>query len=181
MMPPAETNDTRQALYKVLIGGASAHGGAMTWSLPTQGDDGTWTPGAWHEVDGPLVLCENGLHLTPTPADWYLDDSTLYAAEFDGDIVDNGSNKVCVRRARLVSVAPWSDHGIYHEGEHVVTEGRVRASDSATVEASGSATVISTPWHSDSAQVALSHMAAHVDRRGDNLVLRSAEQAGAQS
>ena len=51
----------------------------------------------------------------------------------------------------------------------------VRASDSAMVEAYDSATVISTPWHRNSAQVALSQMAAHVDRRGNRVVCRTAE------
>lgn len=33
--------------FKVLDeNGCSCHGGDAEWSLPTQNDDGTWTPGA---------------------------------------------------------------------------------------------------------------------------------------
>jgi hypothetical protein len=220
-------------LFKVLRDGVSCHGGAMRWPLPERAADGSWTPGAWVEVRGALVLCENGLHLTSTPCDWYVGGSALYLAEYDGEIIDDGSNKVCVRRARLVSVAHWSDHGVHHEGEHVITQGRVtaygsasvraygsasvraydsasvtaygsasvtasgsasvtasgsasvtaydsasvRASDSASVTAYDSATLTSAPWHSDSALIALSQLAAHVDRRHGALVLRSAQTA----
>jgi hypothetical protein len=128
-------------LFKVLRDGVSCHGGAMRWPLPERAADGSWTPGAWVEVRGALVLCENGLHLTSTPCDWYVGGSALYLAEYDGEIIDDGSNKVCVRRARLVSVAHWSDHGVHHEGEHVITQGRVTAYGSASVRAYGSASV----------------------------------------
>jgi hypothetical protein len=128
-------------LFKVLRDGVSCHGGAMRWPLPERAADGSWTPGAWVEVRGALVLCENGLHLTSTPCDWYVGGSALYLAEYDGEIIDDGSNKVCVRRARLVSVAHWSDHGVHHEGEHVITQGRVTAYGSASVTAYDSASV----------------------------------------
>ncbi len=55
----------------------------------------------------------------------------------------------------------------------------VRAYGSASVRAYGSASVTSAPWHMASAEVALSQMAAHIDRRGGKLVLRSAEGARA--
>lgn len=32
------------------------------YSLPTQNEDGNWTPGEWHEHDGELDLCYSGFH-----------------------------------------------------------------------------------------------------------------------
>jgi hypothetical protein len=51
--------------YKTLDkDGCSCHGGDAEWSLPTQNDDGTWTPGEWMpEVEGPLEPCANGYHV----------------------------------------------------------------------------------------------------------------------
>ena len=166
-------------LYKVLLNGASCHGGSLQWPLPTKNEDGTWIPGAWTEVTGPLALCENGLYLASQPTMWYVEGSTLYAAEYDGDLVgDTVSDKVCVRRVRLVSEALWADHGVYHAGEHSLF-GNATATlfDNATATLSGNATAISTPWHSESAQVTLSQMAAHVDRRNGKLVFHSAEMS----
>ena len=51
--------------YKVLgKHGRSCHGGNAEWSLPTQNDDGTWTPGEWMpEIEGELEPCRNGYHV----------------------------------------------------------------------------------------------------------------------
>ncbi len=51
--------------YKVLDKhGRSCHGGEAEWSLPTQNEDGSWTPGEWMpEVEGELVPCLNGYHV----------------------------------------------------------------------------------------------------------------------
>jgi phage gp45-like len=109
----------RSELFKVLRDGRSCHGGSLTWPLPSQNEDGSWTPGEWVEVSGPLSMCSNGLHLTTNPREWYVEAAQVYAAEYDGEIVrDDGSDKVCVRRARLLSEVAWSDHGVYHEGHH---------------------------------------------------------------
>jgi hypothetical protein len=235
-MTSTDANSTiTTTLYKVLVDGASCHGGSLTWPLPTQNDDGSWTPGEWVSVQGDLVLCENALHLTDHPASWYAERSQCWAAEHRGEVAGEldgaWGSKVGVREARLLRPVEWDQVGVWSEGEHQVMTGTVRASgsatveasgsvtvraydsatvraydsvtvrayDSATVEASGSATVeasgsatvraydsvtvrasgrataISDRWHSPSAQVALSQMAAHVDRRGGKLVLRSAE------
>ena len=51
--------------FKILAeGGEPNNGGTGAWSLPTQNEDGTWTPGEWREVEGKLVPCENALHAT---------------------------------------------------------------------------------------------------------------------
>ncbi len=73
----------------------------------THVDGFTWPePGEWLEVEGPLVPCENGLHVaTPTQVlDWLSD--ALWLVEVDGETVDAG-DKTVVRRARLVRPLPW--------------------------------------------------------------------------
>lgn len=37
--------------------------GDVEWSLPTQNADGSWTPGAWQSVKGPVTYRQNGLHV----------------------------------------------------------------------------------------------------------------------
>jgi hypothetical protein len=214
-------------MYKVLQNGASCHGGQLTWSLPTQNEDGSWTPGEWMRVDGTLIICQNALHLTDQPAAWYQPEAQCWRTEYRGDTVGTidgqWESKLGVREARLLAPVAWEDVAVWTSGQHVLKSGigrasdsatveaygsatveaygsatvraydsatveaydsatveaygsaTVRAYDSATVEAYGSATVISTPYHSASAEVALSHLAAHVDRRDGKLVLRSAE------
>lgn len=94
-------------LYKVLVNGKSCHGGDLEWSLPTQNADGTWTPGAWHEVEGEIVVCENGLHLTTQPyARWMEWNATVYEAEGAGDSDSDDDDKIAYRRARLLRPAP---------------------------------------------------------------------------
>ncbi len=126
------------ALYKVILpGGKPAHGGRpdFVWPLPADGQ-----PGAWVSVSGPLVICENALHLTDSPADWYQIGAELYEAECRGEIVDGG-NKLGCREARLVRLLDWEVAQVFTSGVHRVTAGLTRAFDSATVEAFGSATV----------------------------------------
>lgn len=92
-------------LYKVLVDGRSCHGGRMAWSLPTKGTDGSWTPGEWHEVDGPVVLCRSGLHLTDSPQHWWIDGATAYEVEAEGVVGDPNrtpDRKVAARRVRLL-------------------------------------------------------------------------------
>lgn len=92
-------------LYKVLVDGRSCHGGKMLWSLPTKGADGSWTPGEWHEVDGPAVIGRSGLHLTDSPQHWWLDGATAYEVEAEGVVGDPDAvpdRKVAARRVRLL-------------------------------------------------------------------------------
>ncbi len=232
-------------LYKVLVDGKSCHGGELDWSLPTRNDDGSYTPGEWMRVGGDLILCANAIHLTDQPSSWFLDGAQCWRAEYRGDTVGEllGSwdSKIGVREARLLAPVSWETVGVWTTGHHTLRAGFGRAYDSASVTASGSASVrasdsasvtasdsasvraygsasvraygsasvtasgsasvraydsasvtasgsasvraydsasvTSTDWHSKSATVALSHMAAHIDRRGGKLVLRSAQEA----
>jgi hypothetical protein len=84
-------------LYKVLgKGRVPCHGGAGVWPAPTKRG-----PGRWKYARGPLVLCENGLHLCRAKdlVSWL--GPEIWEAEYEGEIVDGG-DKVVVRKARLV-------------------------------------------------------------------------------
>lgn len=75
-------------LYKLLVDGNSANGGTLEWSLPTA--DG---PGEWHEIDGPLEQCSNGLHLTNNPARFaghreQYNDYEVYEVETRGEMIE---------------------------------------------------------------------------------------------
>ena len=104
-------------LYKVLVDGESKHFQTNAndprhyrWSLPSKNDDGSWTPGDWHEVEGEVVLCHNGLHVTPEPLDWWLDGCVVYRVEAEGIVGDptdkredpQGRRKVAAKRVRLL-------------------------------------------------------------------------------
>src|SRR5690606_36373057 len=75
-----------------------------------------------------------------------------YVAEWDGEHVGDGGDKIAVRRCRLLrklSNGELAALRIFADGRHVVTGGFAVASASARVEAHGSAQV----WAHDSAQV----------------------------
>jgi hypothetical protein len=99
---------TGDQLFKVLVEGRGTYSHAR-WPLP--GDD---APGEWLKVGGPLVMCENGLHLTDWQGvweHWMRWSATVYRAEVDGEtlgaITDtHGDRKLAARRARLLSVVP---------------------------------------------------------------------------
>ena len=97
-------------LYKVTNpDGAPCNGGSGAWSLPTLNADGTWTPGEWREVDGPLDPCRRGLHLATrkTLLDWI--GPAIWAAEVEGETIDAG-DKVVARKVRLVRGFPqWNE------------------------------------------------------------------------
>jgi hypothetical protein len=79
-------------LYKVLGEGREAyHGGTGAWPAP----------GEWLAVDGPLVLCENGLHLCRAKDLVHWLGPEIWEAEYEGEVVE-GDDKVVVRKARLV-------------------------------------------------------------------------------
>ena len=88
--------------YKVLDKhGRSCHGGKAEWSLPTQNDDGTWTPGEWMpEVEGPLEPCANGYHVVTLEQllDWL--GERIFEVE-PGDEIVHEDNKSVVRTCRL--------------------------------------------------------------------------------
>jgi hypothetical protein len=154
---PAKKSSKRTApkLYKVLVNGASCHGGALKWSLPTQTATGKWRPGAWAEVVGDIVLCSNGLHLTDDPARWWVTGAECYEVEAEGVVGScdaDPNRKVAARRVRLVralSDADLADLRVLRFGEHEIKTGIVAVDRSAQVTACGSAQVTAC----DSAQV----------------------------
>lgn len=195
------TTGAGDTLYKVVSAeGKSLHGGDLQWSLPTKRKKG-----GWHEVKGALSMCNRGLHLTREPINWCKKDSRVFEAEYRGEIVEESdSDKVCVRKARLLREVPWSEFQVWSEGHHEAKSGcaraygsatveaydsatveaydgaTVRAFGSATVEAYGSATVIS-PNYYGSAAVKLENgtEAVWIDRRGAAVVVKVAEKAAA--
>ena len=96
--------DTPERLFKVLNhDGTAYHGGRLRWPLPNG------QPGDWHTVTGPLIPCENGLHLCrPGHLVTWLGPA-IFLAEADGEQIDH-TDKLVVRRARLLSrVETWND------------------------------------------------------------------------
>jgi hypothetical protein len=140
---PVETTPA-EVWYKVLVNGKSCHGGSLEWSLPKDNGDGTHTPGAWHEVEGRLSLCNNGLHVTNKPAKWWATGATAYLCEVGEERTEAETDKIAVRRCRLLkplSKLEMFSVQVFLEGEAKVSEGAAIAFGSATVRASGSATV----------------------------------------
>ena len=88
--------------FKVLDeNGCSCHGGDAEWSLPTQNDDGTWTPGEWMpEVRGNLEPCLNGYHVVTLEQlpDWL--GERIFEVE-PGDEIVHEDNKSVTRTCRL--------------------------------------------------------------------------------
>ena len=94
-------------LYKILVNGASCHGGDLKWSLPKNGN-----PGAWHEVKGDLKICEKGIHLTTERFKWYKWGCSVYEAEAE-DIISWEEDKCVARKVRLLKEVKhpkwWTD------------------------------------------------------------------------
>ena len=88
--------------FKVLDeNGCSCHGGDAEWSLPTQNDDGTWSPGEWMPpVDGELEPCANGYHVVTLEQllDWL--GERIFEVE-PGDEIVHEDNKSVTRTCRL--------------------------------------------------------------------------------
>ncbi len=131
-------------LYKITgATGQSINGGSLAWPLP-QNDQ----PGEWVRVEGKLVECERGLHVTPKPIHWWQPDARVWEVEIepDPDIIVTSLDsptqaKACVRAARLIREAAWADFCVWLDGEHEIREEQAYASGSASVTASGSASV----------------------------------------
>ena len=74
------------------------------WPLPRGSG-----PGAWVKAKGPLVACENGIHVVTLPHLLVWANDRLYTVETRGECVDAG-NKLVVREARLLHrVETWND------------------------------------------------------------------------
>lgn len=101
--------------YKVTnTDGTPCHGGEGAWDLPTLNPDGTWTPGAWREVEGDLVACARGLHAaTPDQLVQWLGPA-IWQIEYAEEPIDAG-DKVVGRRARLIRGFPgWNERTARH-------------------------------------------------------------------
>jgi hypothetical protein len=141
----------RKPLYKVLVNGASCHGGSMKWSLPQTQPDGSVKPGEWQRVEGEIVPCRNGLHLTEKPIDWFVTSTEgvqIFEVEAEAvQQVEKGDDrhKVVCRAARLLRHVTNHDElaalGIFVSGTHKISKGKAIAYDSAQVSAYGSAQV----------------------------------------
>lgn len=99
------------ALYKILCDGCSIHGGDMEWSLPTA--DG---PGDWHAVEGDLVRCKNGLHLTADPSRRWSGSRwdpvpECYLVETEGEVLHEPAwgDEYVARKVRLVRRLSWAE------------------------------------------------------------------------
>jgi hypothetical protein len=77
-------------LFKVLEDMKSCHGGRQSWKL-----------GEKYTVEGPLVMCENGFHLTTDPQEWLRRGRQVYFAEAFGIAAWEGDKCVC-RSVRLL-------------------------------------------------------------------------------
>ena len=102
-------------LFKVLgADGRSCHGGNLQWPLPTLRPDGTWAPGAAVRVEGPLVPCENGIHVATARQvlEHWLGER-IYVLQWRGELLDAG-DKWVVREARLLHPTAWDDRTARH-------------------------------------------------------------------
>ena len=95
-----------QQFYKVLnVDGTCFHGGAGAWDIPKNGK-----PGAWREVEGELIACQNAIHILGREqvVEW------LGPAIFPIEPEDKptlSDNKYICRKARLSgqAFATWNE------------------------------------------------------------------------
>lgn len=84
--------------YKVTgPNGEAISGGVGFWPLPKDGQ-----PGDWLEVQGPLVPCFHGLHVTDRPSIWFRSRARVFEVEITGEPVYIQFGKWMVQRARLL-------------------------------------------------------------------------------
>jgi hypothetical protein len=108
---------TKEKIYKVLRSdGASPSATQYTWSLPIK-NGRTWTPGKWHNIEGDMQECYNGLHVTTDPRRWleeYRRTRTsqskyvVYEVEIKGKKLNGPSTigqKYCCEKVRLLKLA----------------------------------------------------------------------------
>jgi len=92
--------------YKFLAKGAVGPISGFRWPTPHGA-----MPGAWIEVEGPLSLCTNGVHVCAAHdlAHWLND--ALWSVDADGEHVE-GLDRLIVRRARLARrIDGWNERG----------------------------------------------------------------------
>lgn len=101
-------------LYKALTAdGHSPYITTYAWSLPVCGDDGVWTPGAWHAEPADLLSVGfKGLHLTPEPSahGYGCAAGLVCAVEYEGVVGDpETDSQVVAARVRLTRVVPAAE------------------------------------------------------------------------
>jgi hypothetical protein len=101
--------------YKVLHDGRSAFTG---WDWPVSDGD---SPGEWIEVNGPIALCENGVHACTARqlAPWI--GNELWAVELDGEILQTDLVLVASRARLLAPVHAWDESMRTRYGEACLT------------------------------------------------------------
>ena len=73
------------------------------------GGTGRWTKGRWRSVRGPLVACENGLHLTDLAHLLRWLGPAIWEVETTGEVIDAG-DKFVARRARVARrLEAWTE------------------------------------------------------------------------
>jgi hypothetical protein len=90
--------------YKFLRHGAVGPTTGVAWPQPS--DDG---PGAWMEAEGPLAMCQSGVHVLRLEdlAHWLHEE--LWLVEYAGETLP-GIDCIVARRARLVRrIAAWQE------------------------------------------------------------------------
>lgn len=113
-------------LYKVLTAdGHSPYVDKYAWSLPTQREDGSWEPGAWHEESQKRLDDGYGLHITTTPT-WHRSSppATVYECEVVGCQGDPETERdLAALRVRLLRPVSWDEAARVSEewerGRHV--------------------------------------------------------------
>ena len=95
-----------ETLYKITGPfGQAIHRGTWTYDLPTPGEDGTVTPGAWTPTRA-TDLCFAGWHVTTDPTQWLRIGCRAWVAEARGLSVETAGNKRVAASIRLMREAP---------------------------------------------------------------------------
>ena len=106
------TATTRYALKATTVTGYAPIHGDTRYDLPTQGADGTWTPGAWHRVEaGAVEYRAHGVHVCmPSQLRYWAElirrvrpglRTRVWVVEYRGQ-TSIGANGFAVRECRLV-------------------------------------------------------------------------------
>ena len=96
--------------YKMLdINGCSCHGGNYKWSLPEQGADGSWIPGAWTPKIKELIPCTQGWHLAKDSQALTWLSERIFIAEYSGKIIHNSDNVIVSQCRLLRELTAWNE------------------------------------------------------------------------
>ncbi len=97
-------SELHDSYFKVLDKNGTGQYTDFRWPLPNG------AMGEWVEVEGELVVCQNGLHLCRSTDLVYWLGPQIFIAESSGEILES-DNKTVHRRARLVRrLDTWNEH-----------------------------------------------------------------------